>query len=41
MPQRGDPNRHTELRLTAMMQFGQRQIGCGFNPALKGAIMLG
>ena len=41
MPQRGDSNRDLKPGVTSLLQFGQRQIGLGFNPTLKGAIMLG
>ena len=41
MPQRRDANRNPKLAQTALLQFPQRQIRLGFDPALQPPIMGG
>ena len=41
MPQGSDPNRNLELVLTSLLEFNQRLVRLGFDPAMEGAIVRG
>src|SRR5579871_2366927 len=40
MPESGDPNRDVQPVQTPLLQFDQRQVRLGFNPALQHRIMV-